>query len=69
MIVNLAVALVAEVVGAVAEATELMTPQDSLADLPGEVAAGGTLELPPGVEPPAGCFNRMSNITPENLQR
>lgn len=53
--VNLAVALVAvEVVAAAAEATELMTPPVSPASLPGDVAAGATLELPPGVELPAG---------------
>lgn len=61
--VNLAVVLVAvEVVGAAVDATELMTLPGSPADLPGDEAAGGTLALPPGVEPPAGYFNRMSNI-------
>lgn len=63
MIVNLAVALVTVEVVDAAEVTELMTPLFSPDSLPGDVAAGDTLELPPGVEPPAEYFNRLSNIS------
>lgn len=60
---NLAVELVAvEVVSAPVDAIELMTPPVSPVSFPGDVAAGGNFELPPGVEPPAGDFNSMSNI-------
>lgn len=60
---NLAVVFVAtEVVGEAVDVTELITPPVSPADLLGDVAAAGTLVLPPGVEPPARYFNRMNNI-------